>query len=104
MKYLIITLLTVSLTFLSSCGFLFNEIFLDDQCKRCEVINRQNNEVLWSDKGCGGKTAGMEKNAKIEAYEISRNGFNLCNLEVICETWTTETEDTEDKEAEHSGQ
>lgn len=80
---------------LSSCGAIFNEVVMPNHCKRCQVVNIYTNQVLWSDEGCGGETAGMEDDAKIQAYEQSRLSNNLCEVEVRCETWRAE-EDKKD--------
>ena len=81
MNYRIITIITCALM-LSSCASMFNGAVLPKQCKRCEVINQYNQEVLTF----------FEEQAKIAAYDLSRDG-NLCNLEVVCESWKKEPEE-----------
>ncbi len=93
MKYRFIFIIFIFIFLLYGCSFLFNEIIMPNRCKHCEVINTMTNEVLWSDEGCGGDMAGMEDRAKIEAYDLSRTSFSLCNLEVVCNTWKEEKDD-----------
>lgn len=78
-----------------SCANMFNGMVLPNQCKKCDVINRITNEVLFSNEGCGSENTNLEENAKVEAYELSRNGYNLCDLEVVCESWRKDPEATE---------
>jgi hypothetical protein len=88
---LILILLTIGLY---SCANLFNGVVLPNQCKKCEVINTLNKEVLFTNEGCGSENTNLEDEAKIEAYEKSRYG-NLCKLEVNCITWKQEPENEE---------
>lgn len=90
MKYCIIFIVTCGLM-LSSCASMFNGAVLPNQCKRCEVINKYNQQVLTSFEGCGSENTRLEEQAKIAAYDLSRDG-NLCNLEVVCESWKKEPE------------
>jgi len=80
----------ISLLSLTSCANIFNNIVFPNSCKQCEVINRVNNEVLFSNKGCGGDNTKLEEEAKIRAYDLSYESYNLCDLEVVCEEWTKE--------------
>ena len=88
-KYIII-IITSSLL-LTSCANIFNGAVMPNQCKRCEVINRITSEVLKTFEGCGSENTRLEEQAKEAAYDLSRNG-NLCNLEVVCESWKKEPE------------
>ncbi len=78
---------------LNSCAQIFNGAVLPNQCKRCELINLQTNEVLFENEGCGSENTKLEEEAQIQAYQMSRNGYNLCNLEVQCESWKKDPED-----------
>ncbi len=91
MKYRAIIIVTCGLM-LSSCASMFNGAVLPNQCKRCDVINKYNQEVLTSFEGCGSENTRLEEQAKIAAYDLSRDG-NLCNLEVVCESWKKEPEE-----------
>jgi hypothetical protein len=42
--------------------------------------------VLFKNEGCGGSNVRLEEDAKVAAYNMSRNG-SICNVEVRCETW-----------------
>ncbi len=68
---------------------MFNGAVLPNQCKKCEVINQLNKEILFSNEGCGSENTKLEEAAKIEAYNLSRYA-NLCDLEVSCITWRKE--------------
>ena len=85
---IIILLLFITLC---SCSNMFNSMVLPNQCKKCEVINLNTNEVLFSNEGCGGDNTKLEEEAKIQAYDLSR--FNsLCDLEVRCDSWRKDPE------------
>ena len=53
----------------------------------------QTNEVLFENEGCGSENTNLEEEAQLKAYEMSRNNFNLCDLEVRCESWRKDPED-----------
>ena len=72
---------------------MFNSAVLPNQCKKCQVINTSTREVLSTFEGCGGDNTRLEEQAKESAYDLSRNG-NLCNLEVVCESWRKDPEQT----------
>lgn len=92
-KYHTRLFLLIMISFLmSSCAQIFNGVVLPNQCKRCELINLENNEVLFENEGCGSENTKLEEEAQIKAYEFSRSFYNICNLEVRCETWKKETE------------
>ncbi len=76
-----------SIGIFTSCANMFNGVVLPNQCKKCDVINRLTNETLFSNEGCGSENTRLEEEAKIEAYNLSRTGYNLCDLEVVCESW-----------------
>ena len=76
---------------LTACANMFNGVVFPNQCKKCEVINKLNNEVLYSDEGCGSDNTKLEEEAKIEAYNLSRFS-SLCDLEVSCTTWKQDSE------------
>lgn len=82
----------VLVALLYSCANIFNGMVLPNQCKKCEVINRTNGEVLFTNEGCGSENTNLEENAKIEAYDLSRGMYNLCDLEVVCESWRKDPE------------
>lgn len=90
MKYSVIVCLGFML---SSCASMFNGAVLPNQCKRCQVINRTTNQILSTFEGCGSENTRLEEQAKESAYDLSRNG-NLCQLDVVCETWKKEPEET----------
>lgn len=81
--------------FMYSCASMFNGAVLPNQCKRCELINLQTNEVIWSIEGCGSENTKLEEQTQIKAYEMSRTGYNLCELEVQCESWKKDPESEE---------
>mgnify|MGYP003640112041 CR=1 FL=1 len=76
----------------TSCAQMFNAAVLPNQCKKCELINMQTNEILFENEGCGSENTKLEDEAQIKAYEMSRTGYDLCNLEVRCESWKRESE------------
>ena len=78
-----------------SCASMFNGVVLPNQCKKCAVINRITNETLFNNEGCGSENTRLEEDAKIQAYDLSRSGYNLCDLEVVCESWRKDPETTE---------
>jgi hypothetical protein len=80
---------------LTSCAQMFNGAVLPNQCKKCELINLQTNEVLFNNEGCGSENTNLEEEAQLKAYEMSRTNFNLCDLEVRCESWKKEPKDDE---------
>ena len=77
---------------LYSCASIFNSAILPNQCKKCELINKQTGEILFTNEGCGGDNTKLEEDAQIKAYEMSRGSFNLCDLEVNCTSWRKEPE------------
>ena len=85
-------ILLVFLGGLTSCSNIFNSLVLPNQCKKCEVVNKNTNEVLFTNEGCGGNNTNLEEEAKVKAYDESRFG-NLCDLEVICTTWKQGSEE-----------
>lgn len=90
MKHLTIIIVACGLI-LSSCASMFNGAVLPNQCKKCEVIDKYNQQVLTSFEGCGSENTRLEEQAKIAAYDLSRDG-KLCNLEVVCESWKKDPE------------
>jgi hypothetical protein len=89
-KLIFIFILSIGL---SSCAQIFNGAVLPNQCKRCELINLQTNEVLFENEGCGSENTRLEEEAQLKAYEMSRFNYNLCDLEVRCESWRKEPKD-----------
>lgn len=89
--------LLIPLLSLYSCANIFNGLVLPNQCKKCELINTLTGEILFTNEGCGSDNTHLEEEAQIKAYEMSRNFYNLCELEVNCITWTKEEENTEYK-------
>lgn len=94
MKYIVVVCLGLVLT---SCASMFNGAVMPNQCKKCEVINKTTGEVLSTFEGCGSDNTRLEEQAKESAYDHSRNG-NLCNLEVVCESWKKEPESNPEKQ------
>lgn len=94
MKYIVVVCLGLVLT---SCASMFNGAVMPNQCKKCEVINKTTGEVLSTFEGCGSENTRLEEQAKETAYDLSRNG-NLCNLEVVCESWKKEPEPNPEKQ------
>lgn len=88
----------IIVAFLTSCASMFNGVVLPNQCKKCEVINRLTNEVLFTNEGCGSENTRLEEEAKIQAYDMSRTGYSLCDLEVVCESWRKDPEATDTTE------
>lgn len=85
-----IFLIAFILILLTSCASIFNSIFLPNSCRGCELMNLTTGEILFSNEGCGGDNTKLEEEAQIKAYELSRGGSGLCDLEVRCEEWTRE--------------
>jgi hypothetical protein len=94
MKNIILSILGIIL--LASCANIFNGLVLPNQCKKCELINISTNEVLFTNEGCGSDNTGLEEEAQVQAYEMSRGFYGLCDLEVRCETWRQDPEKDED--------
>jgi len=88
MKHIII-ILTISSLFLYSCANLAMGIAAPNKCKKCEVYNTGTSKVLKTFEGCGANNVGLERSAKIAAYEIMEKGN--CQIRVRCETWTQES-------------
>lgn len=76
----------------SSCAFMFNSVVFPNQCQRCQVIDSYSGTILYEEEGCGGENVNMEDKAKVKAYELSRGG-NMCDLDVVCETWKQDIEE-----------
>ena len=93
MKLIRFSFLLILMASLNSCAFMFNETVFPNQCMECRVVDRSTSEVLWSEKGCGGDKTRMKERAKVEAYDLSRYGRNLCDLEVVCDTWRKDPEE-----------
>jgi len=53
MKIIQLFTLIILLSFYS-CASIFNGVVLPNQCKKCELINKQNGEILFTNEGCGG--------------------------------------------------
>lgn len=83
----------ISLLSLYSCANMFNSMVLPNQCKKCELINKQTGKILFTNQGCGGENTRLEEEVKIEAFDQSRFG-NLCDLEIKCTTWRKDPEST----------
>ena len=81
-----IVLISLVALLAASCSNIFNAIVIPNQCQKCEVINTYSQEVLFENEGCGGSNVRLEEEAKVAAYDMSRNG-SICNVEVRCETW-----------------
>ena len=80
--------LTICLLCLNSCNVIFNSTLLPNHCKKCEVVNKYNDEVLFTNEGCGGENTKLEEEAQIQAYLLSHGyNSNLCDLEVKCISW-----------------
>lgn len=94
MKYIVTVCLGLVL---ASCASMFNGAVMPNQCKKCEVINRTTSEVLRTFEGCGSENTRLEEQAKEAAYDLSLNG-DLCNLEVVCESWKKEPESNPEKQ------
>ena len=82
--------LAIILILSNSCANIFNGVVLPNSCKRCEVINSYTQQVVWDTEGCGSENTRLEEKAKEKAYDLSRQGGDLCDLEVRCEEWTRE--------------
>ncbi len=82
--------LIIIITF--SCANIFKEVVLPNQCKRCELIDQNSRQVLWTKEGCGGENTYIERDCKVEAYDQSRGNRNLGDLECDCRTWKKEPE------------
>ena len=76
-----------------SCNAMFNAIVLPNKCQRCIVVNKYTKQILETFEGCGGSNTNLEGQAKEAAYDLSRSGTGLCDLEVRCETWQQEKEE-----------
>ena len=74
---------------LSGCAYMFNSIVVPNRCMRCEV--KSGTTVYWSDEDCGGGTAGMEDDCKIEAYDRIQSTKDAY-IECECTTYKNESE------------
>ena len=83
-------IIVLTIVLFSSCANIFNGLVLTNQCKKCELINKMNGEILFTNEGCGSENTHLEEEAQLKAYEMSRGSYNLCNLEVNCTTWKQE--------------
>jgi hypothetical protein len=45
-------------------------LILPNQCKKCELINKQNGDVLFTNEGCGSENTHLEEEAQVKAYEM----------------------------------
>ncbi len=84
-------LLILSAFFLYGCAQIFNGTVLPNQCKKCELIDAYNGNVLFTIEGCGSENTDLEGQCQDKAWEISR-GKNLCDFEIRCDSWRKETE------------
>lgn len=75
----ILILIGISLN-INSCGYLFREIAMPNNCKKCQIYN-QINGVVWERDECGGKVYNMELNAKAEAYDFD------CDYTLKCKNY-----------------
>jgi hypothetical protein len=82
-----ILIIILSATLFSSCAYIFNGLVFPNQCKKCMVIDKFTNEVVWSDEGCGSAVTGLEEDAKVKAYDMNAGSFTA-RYEVSCDTWT----------------
>ncbi len=85
-KVIIVVCFMVALLF-TSCAWLFNGLVLPNQCKKCKVIDKFTNDVVWSDEGCGSAMTHLEENAKVQAYDLNAQSA-VARYEVSCDTWT----------------
>lgn len=85
-------IIVVIATTLLSCRAIFNGAVAPNQCKKCEIINNATGEVIWSVEGCGSENTLLLEKSKQEAYDRSRTGNNLCDLEVKCTSWRKDPE------------
>ena len=89
-------IIVLAIIIFCSCASIFNGVVLPNQCKKCELINTQNGEVLFTNEGCGSENTRLEEEAQIKAYEMSHDGFHdLCELEVKCTSWKQDPEKPE---------
>ena len=85
-----ITILSIASLFLSSCANLAMGIAAPNQCKKCEVYSTSTGVVLKTFEGCGSNNVGLEKDAKVAAYEIMKEG--KCQISVRCKSWRKDPE------------
>ena len=92
MKTLLLFIALILVIGFFSCANMFNGMVLPNQCKKCAVVNNFN-DTLFQNQGCGSENTRLEEEAKIQAYDLSRTGNNMCNLEVVCESWRKDPEE-----------
>jgi hypothetical protein len=85
-KFIVIIMILSAMLF-TSCAWLFNGIVFPHQCKKCQVVDKVTNEVVWSDEGCGAAVTNLEDNAKVQAYNLNSTG-TYERYEVVCDTYT----------------
>lgn len=87
MKILRNILFIIPVLSLSACSYLFSAAVYPDRCEKCEVIDQQTSQVLYTEEGCAGDAANVEDRAKVKAFDLSRSGYSLCNLQVRCTSY-----------------
>ena len=88
-------ILIISFISLYSCANMFNGMVLPNQCKKCELIDKQTGSVLFTNEGCGSNNTNLEDEAQLKAFEMSRGYHNLCDLDVECTTWRKDSDTKE---------
>jgi hypothetical protein len=89
---LLLFVLSASLSILS-CRAIFKGIVAPNSCQRCQLYNTHTNEILWTEEGCGSANVRLEENCQIKAWELSRTGYNICDMDIECETWKQSPDD-----------
>lgn len=75
--------LSVIIITFTSCGYIAREMITPKSCKKCEILD-QNNNLVWSENNCGGGVYNMEQRAKAKAYDLG------CGHRVSCENYKEE--------------
>ena len=65
-----IILLVGASLILNSCGYMARAVVAPNNCKICQVMNAQNQQV-WVEDECGGNVHNMEMRAKVAAVSYT---------------------------------
>ena len=78
MKKLILnlTLLSLLVFSLSSCGYVFLSLVAPNSCKKCEIMD--GGTVVLSEEDCGGGVFNMEQRMKAEAHDMGPSFYVEC--------------------------
>jgi hypothetical protein len=85
-----VALVLVALTI--SCANIFQGLFFESSCKKCDVIEKRSGKVMYSNEGCGSNNVDIDENAKIYAYDLNEQ-YHSFEYVVSCKTWKKKKEE-----------